>query len=79
MNTESKAENQNKDQSGIKWYIVHSYSGKENAVMNNLKERIALQNMEDQFGEIMVPTEEVIEMRGGQRCKSNRKFFLDMF
>lgn len=75
MNTESKAENQNKDQSGIKWYIVHSYSGKENAVMNNLKERIALQNMEDQFGEIMVPTEEVIEMRGGQRCKSNRKFF----
>lgn len=58
-----------------RWYIVHSYSGKELAVMRNLKERIKIEKIEDQFGEIVVPTEEVVEMRGGQRCKSKRKFF----
>lgn len=68
MNTESKSSN-------IKWYIIHSYSGKEIAVMENLRERIKLHHMENKFGEIIVPTEEVVEMRGGQKCRSKRKFF----
>lgn len=59
----------------MRWYIVHAYSGKELAVVRNLKERIKLEQMEDGFGEIIVPTEEVVEMRGGQKCKSERKFF----
>lgn len=58
-----------------RWYIIHAYSGKENAVMRNLQERIKLEGVEDLFGEIIVPTEEVVEMRGGQKCKSERKFF----
>jgi transcription termination/antitermination protein NusG len=65
----------NETNSNLKWYIVHAYSGKENAVVRNLKERIKLYKMEDKFNEIVVPTEEVVEMRGGQKCKSNRKFF----
>jgi transcriptional antiterminator NusG len=59
----------------IKWYIIHAYSGKELAVVDNLKERIRLHQMADKFGDIIVPTEEVVEMRGGQKCKSKRKFF----
>lgn len=61
--------------SNIRWYIVHAYSGKELAVMEGLRERIKLHSMEKKFGEIVVPTEEVVEMRGGQKCKSKRKFF----
>jgi len=61
--------------SNIKWYIIHAYSGKESAVMSTLKERIKLHNMENKFGDIIVPTEEVVEMRGGQKCRSKRKFF----
>jgi len=75
MNTESKAEESRESSSNIKWYIIHAYSGKELAVMNSLKEHIKLQHMEDKFGEIIVPTEEIVEMRGGQKCKSKRKFF----
>lgn len=77
MNTESKSKSKMTDNksSNIKWYIVHAYSGKELAVMSNLRERIKLHNMEDKFGEIIVPTEEVVEMRGGQKCRSKRKFF----
>ena len=59
----------------IRWYIVHAYSGKELAVVHNINERIKLNHIEDKFGEIIVPTEEVVEMRGGQKCKSKRKFF----
>ncbi len=58
-----------------RWYVVHAYSGYEKRVMNVLKERIALHGMEDQFGEVLVPTEEVLEMRSGQKRKSERKFF----
>lgn len=58
-----------------RWYVVHAYSGYEKRVMNALKERIALNGMEDQFGEVLVPTEEVLEMRSGQKRKSERKFF----
>jgi len=59
----------------LQWYVVHAYSGFENQVVRSLKERIKLYNMEDKFGEVLVPTEEVVEMRAGQKRKSDRKFF----
>ncbi len=58
-----------------RWYVVHAYSGFEKQVMRSLVDRVKLAGMEDQFGEILVPTEEVVEMRGGQKRKSERKFF----
>jgi transcriptional antiterminator NusG len=58
-----------------RWYVVHAYSGYEKHVMRSLNERVKLAGMEDVFGEIMVPTEEVVEMRNGQKRKSERKFF----
>lgn len=61
--------------SSLRWYIVHAYSGKELAVVEVLKKRIQEQGLSDKFGEIIVPTEEVVEMRGGQKRKSERKFF----
>lgn len=57
------------------WYVVHAYSGFETFVMHELKERIRREKLEDHFGEILVPTEEVVEMRAGQKRKSERKFF----
>ena len=61
--------------SNYRWYVVHIYSGYENAVIQNLLERIKNANLGKKFQEIVVPTEEVIEMRGGQKRKSERKFF----
>ncbi|WNO09691.1 transcription termination/antitermination protein NusG [Teredinibacter sp. KSP-S5-2] len=58
-----------------RWYVVHAYSGYEKKVAAAIKERIELNNMQDMFGEVLVPTEEVVEMRGGQKRKSERKFF----
>lgn len=58
-----------------RWYVVHAYSGFEKQVMRSLIERVKLYGMEDQFGEILVPTEEVVEMRDGKRRKSERKFY----
>ncbi|SFN69014.1 transcription termination/antitermination protein NusG [Dokdonella immobilis] len=58
-----------------RWYVVHAYSGFENQVARALNERIARESMQEKFGEILVPTEEVIEMRGGQKRRSERKFF----
>ena len=58
-----------------RWYVVHAYSGFEKKVAASLKERIELHNMQDSFGDVLVPTEEVVEMRGGQKRKSERKFF----
>lgn len=58
-----------------RWYVVHAYSGYEKKVAAALKERIELQEMQDVFGDVLVPTEEVVEMRGGQKRKSERKFF----
>jgi transcriptional antiterminator NusG len=57
------------------WYVVHAYSGFESQVQRSLKERIDRYGMQDKFGEILVPTEEVVEMRAGQQRKSERKFF----
>ena len=59
----------------LRWYVVHAYSGFEQQVVRSLEERIKLAEMEDKFGEILVPTEEVVEMRDGQKRKSSRKFF----
>jgi transcriptional antiterminator NusG len=59
----------------LRWYVVHAYSGFEQQVMRTLKERIKRSNLQDQFGEILVPTEEVVEMRDGKKRKSDRKFF----
>ncbi len=58
-----------------RWYVVHAYSGYEKKVASSLRDRIALAGMEDRFGDILVPTEEVVEMKGGQKRKSERKFF----
>lgn len=59
----------------MRWYVIHAYSGFEKYVMKALQERINLENLQDKFAEIIVPTEEVVEMRAGQRRKSERKFF----
>jgi len=58
-----------------RWYVVHAYSGYEKKVAVALKERIELHGMEEHFGSVLVPTEEVVEIRGGQKRKSERKFF----
>ncbi len=59
-----------------RWYVVQAFSGFELQVQRSLKERIVRFDMEDQFGEILVPTEEVVEMREGQKQRrSERKFF----
>jgi len=57
------------------WYVVQAYSGFENQVKRSLLERISRFGMQDEFGDILVPTEEVVEMREGQKRKSERKFF----
>ena len=59
----------------LKWYVVHAYSQYEKKVAAAIQERIERLDMQDRFGEIIVPTEEVIEMKGGQKRKSERKFF----
>lgn len=58
-----------------RWYVVHAYSGFEKQVKKSLQDRIARAGMEELFGEVLVPTEEVVEMKGGQKRRSDRKFF----
>lgn len=59
----------------MRWYVVHAYSGFEKQVMRTLRDRVVRAGMEAKFGEIIVPTEEVVEMKGGQKRRSERKFF----
>ena len=59
----------------LRWYVVHAYSNFEHKVSESLKERVKRAGLESKFGEILVPTEEVVEMRDGQKRKSDRKFF----
>ncbi|MBD3653447.1 transcription termination/antitermination protein NusG [Kangiella sp.] len=59
----------------LRWYVVQAFSGYENKVKTMLEERIQLSGLQDKFGEILVPTEEVVEMRAGQKRRSERKFF----
>jgi len=58
-----------------RWYVVQTQTTFELAALRNLKDRIVMLGVEDKFGEILVPTEEVVEMRSGQKRKSERKFF----
>jgi transcriptional antiterminator NusG len=58
-----------------RWYVVHAYSGFESHVKRSLEERIERAGMQDLFDEILVPTEEVVEMRAGAQRRSERKFF----
>ena len=59
----------------LKWYVVHAYSGMEKAVERNILERINRSGMQSKFGRILVPTEEVVEIRNGQKKTTERKFF----
>ena len=59
----------------MRWYVVHAYSGFEKSVQRNLLERIERSGMKDQFGQVLVPVEEVVEMKAGQKAISERKFF----
>ncbi|MAI65789.1 MAG: transcription termination/antitermination protein NusG, partial [Alteromonas sp.] len=58
-----------------RWYVVQAFSQYEARVKKTLLEYIKMHNMEEHFGQILVPTEEVVEMRAGQKRKSERKFF----
>ena len=57
------------------WYVVHAYSNFEAKVKASIREHVALAGMQDKFGEIMIPTEEVVEIKGGTKRRSERKFF----
>ena len=59
----------------MRWYVVHAFSGFEKQVQRSLLEHIKRAGMEEQFGEILVPTEEVVEMKSGEKRTSERKFF----
>ena len=62
-------------QTGMRWYIVHAYSGMEKAVDRNIQTEIARAGMSSKFGRILVPTEEVVEMKNGQRKTTERRLF----
>ena len=59
----------------MRWYVVHAYSGFEKSVQKALKERIERSDMQHLFGQILVPVEEVVEVKGGRKSVSERKFF----
>ena len=61
--------------SNKRWYVVHAYSGMEKAVERNLRERIDRSELQDKFGRILVPMEEVVELKNGKRSVSERRFF----
>lgn len=58
-----------------RWYVVHAYSGFEKSVQRALVERVNRAGMQDMFGKILVPVEEVVEIKGGQKSITERKFF----
>ena len=58
-----------------RWYVVQAFSGYEKHVMRSLQEKVELAGMEEKFGQILVPTEEVVEIRDGKKRKSERKFY----
>jgi transcriptional antiterminator NusG len=60
---------------GLRWYVVHAYSGMEKAVERNLRERIDRSGMQGKFGRILVPTEEVVELKNGKKSVTERRFF----
>lgn len=70
--TEASAAPANPD---LRWYVVHAYSGMEKAVERNIIERITRSGMQNKFGRILVPMEEVVEVKNGQKKTTERKFF----
>ncbi len=58
-----------------RWYVIHAYSGYEKQVKRSLEDRIERAAMKEMFGDVLVPTEEIVEMKGGQKRRSDRKFF----
>ena len=59
----------------FKWYVVQTYSSMENAVERSIQERVLRENLSDKFGRILVPTEEVVEVKNGKKYTTNRKFY----
>lgn len=59
----------------LRWYVVHAYSGMEKAAERNIRERIQQAGMQSKFGQILVPTEEVVEIKNGQKKTSERRFY----
>ena len=57
------------------WYIVHTYSGFENKVKESLQQRVQAYGLQDEIGDILIPTEDIVEKRGGREVKSARRFF----
>ena len=57
------------------WYIIHTYSGFENKVRESLEQRVQAYGLQDEIGEILIPTEDIVEKRGGREVKSSRRFF----
>ena len=70
--TDAAAASTNPD---LKWYVVHAYSGMEKSVERNIQERVNRSGMQSKFGRILVPTEEVVEVKNGQKKTTERKFF----
>src|SRR4029077_1186848 len=68
MTSVSEAANKN-------WYIVHTYSGFENKVKESLEERVKAYNLEDKVGEVLLPTEDAVEMRAGQKVVTSKALF----
>jgi transcriptional antiterminator NusG len=63
------------DKNKKNWYVIHTYSGHELKVKENIKKEIEIKNLKEHFGRIIIPSEEVVEMRFGKKRKSKRKFF----
>jgi len=75
VQTESTVPSEGAPASALRWYVVHAYSGMEKAVERNLRERIDRAGMQAKFGRILVPTEEVVEMKNGKKAVTERRFF----
>jgi transcription termination/antitermination protein NusG len=73
--TETQAATVTVSAAPLRWYVVHAYSGMEKAVERNLRERIERSGMNSKFGRILVPTEEVVELKNGKKSVSERRFF----
>ena len=73
--TDNLENNDNEQQTpknpNMKWYVLHAYSGFEKTVMRNLKEQIVRHNLQDKFGEILVPVEKVEEIKNGKKLDTN--------